>query len=212
MNYDPVEQDEIIRNWWRRHGKNLITGLLLALVTILAVQWWLGQQRIKQANASVYYAQMLDRLAQGEAEQAKSLAGKVMEMDDGSPYAALAALAVARLEVEEGRLEQAAQRLAWAEDRADFIAGGTDWVRLRIARLQMGREQWDQALATLGGIETAAFNGLAAALRGDIYRQQGQMERARTAYETALGDPAIGGQTRALLQMKLDDLGGGSAG
>ncbi len=212
MAYDPLEQDELIRAWWQRYGKRIITGLLLALAVIVVGQWWFEQQRIKQANVSVYYAEMLGKLSQGDGEGAKSLAGKVMEEDADSAYAALAALAVARLEVEEERLDQAVQRLDWAEKRADFITGGVDMVRLRIARLQMAREQWDQALATLKRIETAAFNGLASALRGDVYRRQGQLDKARTAYQTALGDPAIGGQTRALLRMKLDELGGGEAG
>ena len=206
--YDPVEQEEALRAWWQRHGKNVLTGIALALAVILGVQWWLGQQQIKRENAAILYTQMMDRLDK-DAAQAQSLAGKLMEEYGDTPYAAFAALAVARLEAEGGKLDEAAQRLHWALERADFLTGGADLVRLRLARVQLAQGQPDQALATLGQVREAAFNGLAAALRGDIYVQQGQLDKARTAYRTALADPAVGGQQRALLQMKLDEIGAG---
>ena len=206
--YDPVEQEEALRAWWQRHGKHVLTGIALALAVIVGGQWWLEQQRVKRENAAILYTQMMDHLEQDFA-QAQSLAGKLMEEYGDTPYAVFAALAVARLEAEEDKLDEAAQRLHWALERAGFLTGGEDLVRLRLARVQMARGQPDQALVTLGQVQEATFNGLAAALRGDIYVRQGQLDRARTAYRTALADPAVGGQQRALLQMKLDEIGAG---
>ena len=147
--YDPVEQEEALRAWWQRHGKNVLTGIALALAVIVGVQWWLDQQRIKRENAAILYTQMMDRLDK-DAAQAQSLAGKLMEEYADTPYAAFAALAVARLEAEGGKLDAAAQRLRWALERAGFLSGGEDLVRLRLARVQLAQGQAEQALATLG--------------------------------------------------------------
>ena len=75
-------------------------------------------------------------------------------------------------------------------------------VTLRLARHLVSADRLDEAEALLAGVESEAFSGLRAEVRGDIARARGDSERARQYYEEALA----AGHNTEFLRLKLDEL------
>ena len=75
---------------------------------------------------------------------------------------------------------------------------------MRLARVQLQLEKYDEALATLSATLPAAFSAGVEEVKGDIYFKQGKTELARNAYQAAIDGAGEG--TNPALQMKLDDL------
>ena len=71
------EELAVIRDWWQRNGKPLLTGSALALVVVFGWQAWQKHQVAEAQGASVLYQQLLENslVADGKAE-----AGKVAEL------------------------------------------------------------------------------------------------------------------------------------
>ena len=67
--------------------------------------------------------------------------------------------------------------------------------------------EYDGALAELGRIDSAPFQGRVDELQGDIHHARGDSAAARKLYETVLADAELSPSTRVRVRMKLDDLG-----
>jgi predicted negative regulator of RcsB-dependent stress response len=124
----------------------------------------------------------------------------------GSPYATLAALAMAKLRVEDGELEAAQTQLQWAVDNA-----GADYLRtiarLRLARVKLALGDPDGAEAELAAAGPAAdTEAVFVELRGDILSARGDLDGAAAAYGQALAISAPDYPGRHLLQLKYDDV------
>ena len=79
--------------------------------------------------------------------------------------------------------------------------------RLRLARVQLHREQFDAALASLADIdENSAYAPRYHEVRGDVHAALGDIDQARVEYETALAATEPGVLNRPYVQVKLDNL------
>jgi predicted negative regulator of RcsB-dependent stress response len=65
-------------------------------------------------------------------------------------------------------------------------------------------EQFDASIATLNSIENTGYEARVAELKGDVYFAQGDLDKARIEYQSAVDKGGVDGN--ALLKMKLDDL------
>jgi predicted negative regulator of RcsB-dependent stress response len=79
---------------------------------------------------------------------------------------------------------------------------------VRLAGVLLDQQKYDEALSLLEAKHPDAFNGLFADRRGDIYTAQGKTAAARAAYKEALDKQPQQGTYRAIVQVKLDALGG----
>ena len=115
----------------------------------------------------------------------------------------LAAFVAAKEAIDKDDLKLAAEKLTWAADNvanAELKATAL----LRLARVQASQSQYEQALATLAKPMPEAFKAQLAEIQGDIYLAQGDKDKARSAYQSAL--EAAEGNSNPMLQIKLDDL------
>ena len=115
MSRTEEEELAVIRDWWQRNGKPLLTGSALALVVVFGWQAWQKHQVSEAQGASVLYQQLLESslVADGQADVGKvaELAGKLKTDYAGSHYAQYASLLLAKVAVEAGKLDDArAQR------------------------------------------------------------------------------------------------------
>ncbi len=187
------EQVEALRNWWKENGRSTIVGIVLALG--LGFGWQAWQQSREQAaeNASLLYQQMLEQLgaqlspgeAANDSDKAKEIAEQIKEAYRGSVYAQFAALHLARLAVNEGRLEAAEQELRWVLSMASSGDDVHQLAQLRLARVVAAQGDPEGALAMLEGARTELVASYALT-RGDILMAQGREDDARIAYETAV--------------------------
>ena len=196
---DEHEQGERVRGWLRENGSGLLTGILLGLALILGWQWWQQQRSHARLQAGNDYQAAVDALAAGKADVA---AARVKALPEGSAYAALGTMALAKAQVEAGKRDEAIATLrALKTDDAELAA----IARQRLAQLLVDAGKAQEAIALLADTKDIP---LAAAIRGDAYVALGQVEQARTAYGQALAGLPVGSPVRNLVELKLIDAGG----
>jgi predicted negative regulator of RcsB-dependent stress response len=147
----------------------------------------------------------------GQADTARvaDIASKLKNEFGGTPYAQYGSLFVAKVAVDNGKLDDAAAELKLVNDKPASPALG-EIARQRLARVLAAQNKADEALKLLAGDADKSFLASREELKGDLLVQLGRTDEAHAAYQkakTALSDEAaVGG-----LQMKLDDLAKGDA-
>ena len=200
------EQLESLKKWWSENGKGLLAGLGIGLAAVVGWSSWQTWQRGQAELASVRYEQLVtDAAADRHDEvlaQAEALAGEFPD----SAYASLASLIAARAAVRINDPGKAKRHLEWVVEHAPFPEL-VPVAKLRLARLKLDARDYDAAMAELGGIESASFDGGVKELQGDVHRARGDRAAARNAYEQVLADAQLPPSARIRVRMKLDDLG-----
>lgn len=199
--YDSEEQQvEAIKDWWKENGKAVIFGAVIGLGGLFG--WRFYQDSVteaQEATSASYTAVMNTLAAQGADSEAD-----VQQFIDGnkdSEYAVLAAMQLAKVQVEANQLDEALAQLKWAQSTTQDAAL-KPVLTYRVARVQAEQGDFDAALSELDTITENGWTGRVAELRGDIALRSGDKDGAYAAYtEAQQADDAS--QT---LQMKLDDL------
>lgn len=213
MSMTEEEQIAQIKDWWQRNGKPLLTGGALALALVLGWNAWQSYQTKQAQSASLIYQQLLETSLTGsgtpDAGKVAELAGKLKSEYAGTHYAQYAALFVAKVAVEAGKLDDAAAELKALSDKP-VDATVAELARQRLARVLAAQGKAEDALKLLEGEAAKVWQASREELKGDLLVQLGRADDAHAAYlkaKAALADDAaVGG-----LQMKLDDLAKGDA-
>ncbi len=200
------EQVEELKQWWDKNGKLVIGAVIAVLVGVVGGQAWRNYDVANKADASMSYDMMLTQMETGQVDAALSQGAGLIEKHADSSYAVLAAMAMAKMEVDKGELESAGQRLSWALEHAPTAELG-HIVRTRLVRVLIELDRLDQAMSHASLSEQGNFSAIYSALRGDIYVAKGDKLKASKAYEAALAGKGVGGELRNLIQMKKDNLG-----
>lgn len=210
-----TEEEELaaIKEWWQRNGKPLLAGGALALAGVLGWQLWQDRQINQSQAASALYQQLVDISLNGagepDAAKVSELTGRLNKDFAGSHYAQYASLLVAKVAVDNGRLDEAAGELRKVLDKpVDATLG--EVARQRLARVLAAQDKAEEALGLLAGEAAPAFVAGREELRGDLLVRLGRGAEARSAYEKARAAlPQEAGL--GTLQIKLDDLADGDA-
>lgn len=210
-----TEDDElaVVKDWWQRNGKPLVTGGLLALIVVFGWQAWHKYQNNQSQGASMLYQQLLETTLtpDGHADAARvaDIAGKLKSEYGGSAYAQYGSLFVAKVAVDTGKLDDAVAELKAIIDKPASNTLG-EVARQRLARVMAAQNKPEDALKLLQGDADKAFLASREELKGDLLVQLGRTDEAHAAYQKAKSalseEAAVGG-----LQMKLDDLAKGDA-
>lgn len=196
------EQVEAIKRWWKENGRSVIAGVVIGLGGVLGWQGWVQYKDKVGGQGAMHYQQLTAAADSGSMEVARAHGEQLVTEYDNTPYAVFAALSLARLQVAQGDLEAAAERLRWAMENADD-KGLAQIARLRLVRVLLDQLELDRAAALLEEPFDASFAGAVSALKGDLARARGDIEAARQAYTAAL-ENGVGAEDA--LRMKLDDL------
>lgn len=207
MAYDLEEQEQLdeLKAWWKRYGNMVTWGLIAVLVVFAAFQGWKYYQRSQALQASVQY-EALAKLSVKDIKDIRATSGQIIDKHAGTPYAGRAALIAAKANYANNDAKSAKAQLEWATDNAkeDSIRS---IAQLQLAAIQFEEKAYDAALKTLDAKHKAAFDGLVADLKGDIYAAQGKKAEAKIAYAEALTKLQADGRLRGYTQHKLDALG-----
>lgn len=199
------EQLEDIRRWWKKNGQAVTIGLIIGLAAVFGTRAWVDYQERQRLSASAEYEQLESELGQGNSEAVLSRGKYLIDNYARTPYAVLAALTLAKIQADKGDLAAARERLQWAVDHArmpEFV----HIARLRLARVIAAQGDAAQALKLVEGVDAGAFAPSYDELKGDLYLAAGDRDKARAAYQKAIGELESGPGSEAL-QTKLDDLG-----
>ncbi len=197
------EQVEQLRKWWQENGKALIIGVVLGLGGLFGYRGWQEHVTTKAMEAADLHAAVLVALERAQHATVIAESARLRGEYADTPYAALATLAEAAVQVRDGNAGEAQTALEWVVEHAGQPEVAAV-ARLRMARLLHDRGESAAARSALDALPEGLFTAQAAELRGDLLRDAGQPDAAREAYREAL---AADSENRAILQMKLDDLG-----
>lgn len=200
------EQIEDIKQWWEKHGKTIIIGVIFLISGVIGGQVWMDYQESTKARVSYEYDSMLNEMRDGNIDSAMQHGSMLIEKNAESAYAPLAALALAKMDVEKGDLAAAATHLRWVVDHATLDEVKAI-ARVRLAKVLLAQDNADEALSLVTGNVPSNFIAAFANVRGDIFVKKGDVASAKTAYQSVLDDQEATPQVRQQVQLKLDALG-----
>ncbi|AKC85441.1 YfgM family protein [Pseudoxanthomonas suwonensis] len=192
---DEHEQGERVRSWLRNNALGILGGLALGILAIYGWRWWGSHQAQQQQQAHSAYTEAVRQLEEGAVDQAGALlAGQA------GTYATLAALRVAKSQVEAGKAEEAIATLRGIQAEPTL----QPVVNERLAQLLNATGKPDEALKALEGQGGSA----ALELRGDALFASGKRDEARDAYAQALTGTDVASPSRRRVELKLQEAGG----
>ncbi|PSU32034.1 YfgM family protein [Photobacterium lutimaris] len=198
-NITEEQQVEQIKAWWKENGKAVVLGTVIGLGGLFGWRYYQSEVQSAKEQASDAYTQVVNRLDNGN-ESAVADVQAFIAAHESSQYSVLAALQLAKAQVDNGDLDGAAEQLSWAIANTKDVAI-LPIAQTRLARIYAEQDSFDKALSELDKVTAESWQAKVAELRGDVLLQKGEVEAAREAYVSAqqLGaSPA--------LQIKLDDL------
>jgi predicted negative regulator of RcsB-dependent stress response len=205
INATEEQQLEAIKGWWKENASSIITGLLLGLALLFGAKSWFAYKDRKAESASNIYVSLMSTLAHGDETLIDDRAGMLIGDYSSTPYAVLAAMALAKQKLGQNELKVAHAQLQWALDRADSGAM-KQLVRLRLARVMAAEGNLDGADALLAKLPPdSAFTPLYDEVKGDIFAARGANDKARAEYEVALAAMSPDSTEHRLLQLKYEN-------
>lgn len=208
MAYDLEEQEQldVLKAWWKQYGNLVVTVILVGALGAAGYQGWRYYRQQQALQAVTLYGQMESAERANEKKKAGDIAAQIIDRHAGTQYAAMAALAGAKIAFESGDLALAKTRLQWVIERAKEEEM-RDVARLRLAGVLLDEKNYAEALKLVEIKPAQAFSGLYADMKGDILVAQGKTAEARSAYRQALENGDAKSSHHQLVQLKLDALG-----
>ncbi len=204
------QQVESLKQWWAKNARSTLVALIAGMAIILGGRAWVDYKDTQSDAASVLYQAMLTAMKAGKSDAALEQGARILGQYDNTPYATLAALGSAKVKLEQGDTTAARTHLQWVLDHGK-PQEMVNIARLRLARVLMVGGEAQQALTLLDNEPPPGFTAAQKELEGDLYRALGQVDNARSAYRSAIAALTPQARNREELQMKLDDVGGGTA-
>lgn len=191
---------------WEKYGKQILISVLAILLAFGGLQYYRYYQSTQSEKASVIYDNLLTLVKSRDASKAKVEAGILAKQYARTPYGPLAALLLAKYNVEENKLDDAQANLKLAM-QLETQGPVHQIARVRLARILASRENYKEALGLLSSKKVPeGYVTLFEEAKGDIYLLQNEKDKAREAYKAAqLAAPA--GAPVVRLQLKQADLG-----
>lgn len=194
------EQVQAIKQWWKDNSISLIAGVVIGVAVLAGYKYWTDSKQNQAQQASIIYEQLLSP----ETDKAKSV--DILKNDySGTPYAALAALLIAKDYVNTNEIEKAVSQLKWviANNNSDAIQ---HVAQQRLARVYLASNNIEAAESLVKGVKADGFAAGYNEIRGDINLAKNLPVQAKENYRLALSALAQGDQRYAIIKMKLDDL------
>lgn len=195
------QQVDAIKQFWKDYGTSIAVG---AVVGLGGLYGWNTYSDMK-----VESAELASETFQAIAEQSTNPAAFLTQAEtftaehDQAGYQALLELMVAKAAIDAGDLTKA--ETALTKVIAAKPGSGLDMVAtIRLARVQAEQNNLGVALATLEQVSDEAFASQREELKGDFLVRQGDLDKAKLAYQAAVDNG--GALTSPALTMKLDNL------
>jgi len=210
LNLVEDDEQEKARKWWQENRAPIISGVVLGLSIIIGFNWWESYKTGRAEAASMLYQEMIQNDADGNrvAMTASNLGQQIIDEYDDTSYSGKAALILARIAYDNKDIDGAREKLNWAiEHSKQFETVHT--ARLRLATIFMVEEKFNEALELLSVEHMDGFESHYFEMRGDIYLNLGQPDKAREAYRAAIDGLSAGSMYEPVLKMKLDAIATG---
>lgn len=203
------EQVEAIKSWWKKHGTQLLTGLLVIAVAFSGWRYWSHQNQVKSMNASALFEVMQMNLQQGTFGEVSREGMKLIQEQPDSPYAAAAAMMLAKYSYEKGEFDTAQQHLEWVRSHAQD-SSIKQVATLRLARLLADQQKFEEAQTVLQQVKVASLLPAEKAgldyVTGLIALAQANLSGAADAFRMVVNNAEASKTLQGIAQIQLDDL------
>ncbi len=200
------EQLQEIRAWWTENGRYVIAGVVLGIAAIFSWNQWRSSLEETRTEASNLFEEVMVAAFEGDLDAAEVAAGELFDNYGRTVYPDQARLALARIYMDKGRDQDAADAL-----RELIVPGDETEIqmvgRLRLAKVLLYQNKADEVIALLKDRGESGFAARNNEILGDAYVASGAYAEAQTAYAAALlENPQLSTVDNALIQLKINDL------
>lgn len=205
---DEAVREDQIKQLWRRYRIPILAAVVAVVVGVGGWQAWIAWQASERAQASDAYAAALQAARSGHAPEALAALTELSDPTSGE-VGTLAAFAAARIELGEGRKDQAIA--LWDQIAASDAAGRTYRDTALLLSVMHQVETGDAALeARLAPllVEGQPFRPLALELSALLALQRGETELAKDQLGQVLADPQAPAAQRQRVEQLLAAVGG----
>ena len=199
------EQWEWVKGWLRENSLWILGGIGIGALIVSGWFWWGARTDRLALDAGAKYMQITEALGRGDKAHAQALTAELERDHGSSPYVDQAHLLAARVAIDDGQLDKAADILKSTMEKTQdgelaLVA------RMRLARVQLAQSKPDDALATLAAVNPGAFKARFDEVRGDVLYAKGDKPGALAAYRAAREGVVSQTSDTQLLELKIDDL------
>ncbi|WP_394128995.1 tetratricopeptide repeat protein [Shewanella maritima] len=195
------QQVDAIKQFWKDYGTSIIVGAVVGLGGLYGWNTYSDMKIEAAENASDAFQNLT---TQANEPQAMLSAAESFGVDHKQAgYQAMLDLMVAKAAIDAGDFTKAETALKTVIANKPG-AGLASIATMRLARIQAEQDNIGTALSTLETVTDAAFVAQREELKGDFLVRQGELDKARIAYQTAVDNG--GTTTSPALTMKLDNL------
>lgn len=196
------QQEEAIKKAIQENWKVVVFGTIIGLGSVFGWRQYSAHQLEVRGEQSDAYDEIVQKIGQDGTDIA-ALANEYVSTHDNKSYSVLLALHAAKDAVGNSNFDEAAKQLQFAADNAED-ASIKAVSRVRLARVQIEQQKYDDALKSLGNQFPESFTAQVEELKGDVYVAQNNIDKARTAYQAAADNDGLTNNNG--LQYKLDNL------
>ncbi|MCY4218730.1 MAG: tetratricopeptide repeat protein [Gammaproteobacteria bacterium] len=190
---------------WHEWGKPIVIAVTLGFGGIGGFNYWQHYQAQNSESASLLYEQVLNS---GDSDSIRNEFETLKNKHSSLLYSQLAAMLMAKLLVEEDRVEEAVSELRWVvkqsnDEKITHIA------RLRLFAIMLSIGEFEEVLDMIVDTEKDVFESRYQELLGDAYtlrNQNGDIELARNAYQASLNAEIDFFNRYEFVRAKLDNL------
>lgn len=199
------QQIEQLKEWWKKNGTSTLIVFLIVLAATVGWHFWLKHRENKLERGSTHYEELLNAVVNDDDASTLKEANLLKDNYRYTPYAALAALMIARNDIYQNDYKNAEKELTWVMNHGsgDSLK---EVARLRLGRLFIQEKHPQQALDLVQKINDPSYLPMINELKGDSYLALNQIDEARLAYEQALSALPGYALMRPVLVMKLNNL------
>ena len=202
--YETEEQQvEAIKKWWKANGNTAVIAVVVALAGLWGWRYY-NESRIsaQEATSQAYTDMLLKFEAQGDDKELDSISAFAAANSDNN-YGVLASLLLVKEALAQDNYELAKTQLLQLQAQNGYEPLNAV-INLRLARVQAELGEYQAALDTLALITEKHFLAKAYQVKGTVYLQLGEQEKARSAFQDAIN--ASQGRVDTVLQLQFDDL------
>lgn len=202
--YDDYEQEQLVKEWLNNNWMTIVAGIALGIGGLWGYGQWQNAQSQKSQDAAVDYGQIEQLLAIDELGEAASTIETYEGTYGANIYTIKARLATAEKHVAAGDLSAAkAQYQAIIDAKPDKAIA--EMTRIRLARLLLSEGDFTKASAELNLVQSKAYQTVVEEIIGDIHLAQGEIDKAKDAYQLALNE-GEGYSGKQIIEMKIADI------
>ena len=203
--YETEEQQvEAIKGWWKKNGNTLVISAVVGLGGLWGWRYYNESVTTSHERTSQAFSEMQEKVAAQTGEKDLQVISNFVAENNDSTYGLLASLLLAKEAVEQNKYDVAKTQLQQAQKQNSYEPLNPV-INLRLARVESELGENDAALVTLALITEKPFLARADQLKGNVYLQMGDQDKARSAFQDAINNS----QSRVdpVLQLQADDLG-----